>query len=43
MKVAGRYLSHYLSREVEPMRLPDPLPPDAIPVELDLSETLTGV
>jgi sulfide:quinone oxidoreductase len=39
MKVAGRHLSHYLSREVEPMRLADPLPPDAIPVELDLSGT----
>ena len=43
MKVAGRYLSHYLSHEVEPMHLPDPLPPDAIPVELDLSETPSGV
>jgi sulfide:quinone oxidoreductase len=43
MKVAGRYLSHYLSREVEPMRLADPLPPDAIPVELDLTEGPSGV
>jgi sulfide:quinone oxidoreductase len=43
MKVAGRYLSHYLSREVEPLRLPDPLPADAIPVELDLTETPSGV
>ena len=43
MKVAGRYLSHYLSREVEPMHLPDPLPADAIPVEVDLSETPSGV
>ncbi len=37
MKVAGEYLSHYLSRGTEPVRPADPLPPDAIPVEVDLT------
>lgn len=37
MKVAGRYLSHYLSREIDPVRPAEPLPADAIPVELDLT------
>jgi sulfide:quinone oxidoreductase len=43
MKVAGKYLAHYLSREAEPVRPGDPLPADAIPVEVDLSEAHTGV
>ena len=38
MKVAGQYLSHYLSREAEPVRASEPLPADAIPVELDLTQ-----
>ena len=42
MKVAGRYLSHYLSREAEPVRQSEPLPPDAIPVELDLTGIPSG-
>ena len=43
MKVAGEYLSHYLSREAEPVRPADPLPADAIPIEVDLSEIPSGV
>lgn len=43
MKVAGRYLSHYLSREAEPVHPADPLPADAIPIEVDLSEISSGV
>jgi len=35
-KVAGQYLSHYLSRSLSPVHPVEPLPPDAIPVELDL-------
>ena len=42
MKVAGRYLSHYLSREAEPIQPADPLPADAIPIEVDLSEISSG-
>jgi sulfide:quinone oxidoreductase len=36
-KVAGQYLSHYLSRGTEPVRPVEPLPADAVPVELDLA------
>jgi sulfide:quinone oxidoreductase len=36
-KVAGRYLSHYLARGVEPVHPVEPLPADAIPIELDLT------
>lgn len=36
-KVAGQYLSHYLSRSIEPVQLAEPLPADAVPVELDLT------
>jgi sulfide:quinone oxidoreductase len=43
MKVAGRYLSHYLAREADPVRPGDPLPPDSIPIEIDLGEALSGV
>ena len=42
MKVAGEYLSHYLSREAEPVRSDEPLPADAIPVELDLTKVPGG-
>ena len=35
-KVAGQYLSHYLSRSLSPVHPVEPLPPDAIPIELDL-------
>lgn len=35
-KVAGQYLSHYLSRSLSPVHPAEPLPPDAIPIELDL-------
>ena len=38
MKVAGQYLSHYLSRQIEPVRPAEPLPADAIPVEVDLTQ-----
>jgi sulfide:quinone oxidoreductase len=37
-KVAGQYLSHYLSRSLSPVHPVEPLPPDAIPVELDLGQ-----
>jgi sulfide:quinone oxidoreductase len=36
-KVAGQYLSHYLSRSTEPVQPVEPLPVDAVPVELDLT------
>jgi sulfide:quinone oxidoreductase len=36
-KVAGQYLSHYLSRSVEPLQPAEPLPADAVPVEIDLT------
>lgn len=36
-KVAGQYLSHYLSRRVEPIHPVEPLPADAVPVEVDLN------
>ncbi len=42
MKVAGEYLSHYLSREAEPVRAGEPLPADAIPVEVDLTKVPGG-
>jgi sulfide:quinone oxidoreductase len=42
MKVAGEHLSHYLSREAEPVRAAEPLPADAIPVEVDLTEAPGG-
>jgi sulfide:quinone oxidoreductase len=37
-KVAGQYLSHYLSRSLAPVQPADPLPADAIPIEVDLSQ-----
>jgi hypothetical protein len=37
-KVAGRYISNYLSKKIEPIQPKAPLAPDAIPVEVDLSE-----
>jgi sulfide:quinone oxidoreductase len=42
MKVAGQYLSHYLSREAEPVRPAEPLRADAIPVEVDFSQHAGG-
>jgi sulfide:quinone oxidoreductase len=36
-KVAGQYLSHYLSRSMEPLQPAEPLPADAVPVEIDLT------
>jgi sulfide:quinone oxidoreductase len=36
-KVVGRYLSQYLSRKVEPIEPTPPLPADAIPIDVDLS------
>ena len=36
-KVAGQYLSHYLSRSMEPVQPVEPLPADAVPVEVDLT------
>jgi sulfide:quinone oxidoreductase len=36
-KVAGQYLSHYLARRAAPMRPAEPLPADAIPIELDMT------
>ena len=39
-KVAGQYLSPYLSRRVEPVEPKGPVPADAIPIDVDLSEGL---
>ena len=36
-KVAGQYVSHYLSRRIEPIHPVEPLPADAVPVEVDLT------
>ena len=41
-KVAGQYLSHYLSRGTEPVRPADPLPADAVPVEVNLTHAQSG-
>ncbi|MGH2979685.1 MAG: FAD-dependent oxidoreductase, partial [Solirubrobacterales bacterium] len=41
-KVAGQYLSHYLSRSVEPVQPVEPLAADAVPVELDLTHAQSG-
>ncbi len=41
-KVAGQYLSHYLSRAAEPVQPAQPLPADAVPVEVDLAHTQAG-
>jgi len=41
-KVAGQYLSHYLSRNVEPVHPVEPLPADAVPVEVDLTHAQSG-
>ena len=41
-KVAGQYLSHYLSRHMEPMRPGEPPPADAVPVEIDLTHAQSG-
>ena len=40
--MAGEHLSHYLSREAEPVRAAEPLPADAIPVEVDLTKVPGG-
>ena len=37
-KVAGQYLSHYLSRTIGPVKPVEPLPADAVPVEIDLTD-----
>jgi sulfide:quinone oxidoreductase len=39
-KVAGQYLSPYLSRRVEPVAPKGPVPADAIPIDVDLSAAL---
>jgi sulfide:quinone oxidoreductase len=36
-KVAGQYLSHYLSRSMGPVKPVEPLPADAVPVEIDFT------
>jgi sulfide:quinone oxidoreductase len=41
-KVAGQYLSHYLSRSTEPVQPVEPLPPDAVPIEVDLTHAQSG-
>ena len=41
-KVAGQYVSQYLSRNVEPVQPAEPLPADAVPVELDLTHARSG-
>jgi sulfide:quinone oxidoreductase len=41
-KVAGQYLSHYLSRSMGPVKPVEPLPADAVPVEIDLSHALSA-
>lgn len=41
-KVAGQYLSHYLSRSMEPVQPVEPLPADAVPVEVDLTHAQSG-
>ena len=41
-KVAGQYLSHYLSRSMEPLQPAEPLPADAVPVEIDLTHAQSG-
>jgi len=41
-KVAGQYLSHYLSRTTEPVKPVEPLPVDAVPVEIDLTHAQAG-
>ena len=41
-KVAGQYLSHYLSRRIEPIQPVEPLPADAVPVEVDLTYAQSG-
>jgi sulfide:quinone oxidoreductase len=41
-KVAGQYLSHYLSRTTEPVQPSEPLPADAVPIEVDLTHAQTG-
>jgi sulfide:quinone oxidoreductase len=40
-KVAGQDVSQYLSKRIEPIQPKAPLAPDAIPVEVDLTEALT--
>ena len=40
-KVAGQYVSQYLSKKIEPIQPKAPLAADAIPVEVDLTEALT--
>ena len=37
---AGEYLSPYLSRRVEPVEPKGPVPADAVPIDVDLSEAL---
>jgi len=37
-KVAGQYLSHYLSRSLAPVQPAEPLPADAIPIDVDLTQ-----
>jgi sulfide:quinone oxidoreductase len=41
-KVAGQYLSHYLTRTMEPLQGVEPLPADAVPVEVDLTHAQSG-
>jgi sulfide:quinone oxidoreductase len=41
-KVAGQYLSHYLSRKIEPVQPVEPLPADAVPIEIDLTHAQSG-
>lgn len=41
-KVAGQYLSRYLSRSMEPVQPVEPLPADAVPVEVDLTHAQSG-
>jgi sulfide:quinone oxidoreductase len=41
-KVAGQYLSHYLSRGTDPVQPVEPLPPDAVPIEVDLTHAQSG-
>ncbi len=41
-KVAGQYLSHYLSHSMEPVHPAEALPADAVPVEVDLTHAQSG-
>jgi sulfide:quinone oxidoreductase len=41
-KIAGQYISAYLANKIDPIQPKAPLAPDAIPVEVDLTEAASG-